>query len=81
MKLIGKKTYNCTNNGAEYRGITCHCIEPAVPPAVGELCVTFSVGDTKPGYSVVLSLQVGDEITPVYNRFGKVDDVVVHKIK
>lgn len=79
MKLIGKKTYSVSNNGAEYHGITCHCVEPATPPAVGQLCVTFSVGDTKPGYPVVQSLQVGDEITPVYNRFGKVDDVVVHK--
>ena len=79
MKLIGKKTYDVQNNGASYHGITCHCVEPATPPAVGQLCVTFSVGDTKPGYPVVQSLQVGDEITPVYNRFGKVDDVVIRR--
>ena len=79
MKLIGKKTYSVQNNGSEYRGITCHCVESATPPAVGQLCVVFSVGDTKPGYPMVQSLQVGDDITPVYNRFGKVDDVVLHK--
>ena len=79
MKLIGKKSYDVQANGGFYHGITCHCVEKATPPAVGELCVTFSVGDNKPGFSVVQSLQVGDEITPVYNRFGKVDDVVVHR--
>lgn len=79
MKYIGRKAYHCEDKGIAYDGFTCHCIEKAVPPAVGELCVTFAMGTTKPGYSTVLTLQPGDEITPVYNRYGKVDDIIVHR--
>ena len=79
MKVVGRKDYSMVKDGVTYNGVTVHCLEPAVPPAVGSLCVHLSVGTNKPGYLVASTLEPGMEVVPVYNRFGKVEDLIVKK--
>lgn len=78
MKVIGKKRYAIQRDGKLYVGISLHCTYPATQDgAEGDLTESFSIGDTKPGYPTALSVALGSEITPSYNKYGKVDDIVV----
>ncbi len=77
MKVVGKRSYEMQKDGSTYTGMVLHCVYPAAAPAVGELTQTLSVGSMKPGYATACNVPIGAEVTPVYNRFGKVEDVVV----
>lgn len=76
---LGKKPYKFTNkeDGVVYTGIRMHCIAEVPAPGEGQLTEVFSIGTNKSGFANADSLPFGSIVNPVYNRFGKVDDIIV----
>lgn len=78
MKVVGRKKYSfASKDGGLVTGVSLHCLEKAADPSEGEVALTLSVSSTKACYGTVLSVPFGSEITPVYNRYGKVDDILL----
>lgn len=78
LVLLGKKYYDYTNEkGQRFQGVKLHCIQQNSTPAEGTLTEVVSVGSNKPIYATVESFPFETVITPIYNRYGRVDDIVV----
>lgn len=79
LTVVGTVPYRTTIDGSTYLGITIHCVEPAKPEkgGIGQTCFSFSVGSTKPGYVNAIRVVPGDTVNPIFNRYGKVEDVSI----
>lgn len=72
MKLIGFRRVDISRDGSEVHGYNLYCTYPD-PKTEGEACerlwvnvrVLVNAGD----------LRVGCEVTPLYNKYGKIADV------
>jgi len=82
MKVIGKKPYEFTakDSGIVYNGLTLFCLDNLPAPGVGQYAEKISVGKDKECYNLAVSLEIGDEVTPIYSKFGKVTDLLIKKI-
>lgn len=78
MEVVGRRGYEMKNDDGVYTGVTLHCIEAGPTPESGRLCVKVSIGTRKPGYEKACSVPFGSVITPVYNRFGKTEDIIIN---
>lgn len=79
MKVVGRRKYQFTNKetGEMIVGVSLHCLENSPDPSEGQLATTLSVVSAKPCYSLALGIPFGSEVTPVYNKYGKVDDILI----
>lgn len=78
LRVLGRKHYDYTNEkGQRYTGVKLHCVQVNSTPEEGFLTEVVSVGSSKPIYPVAVSLPFESVITPIYNRFGKIDDIVL----
>lgn len=80
MKVVGRKYTKWTNNdGKEMHGLRLFCTEP-VEGVDGLSVEAIHLSEDKAGYAgACKNVVVGSEIKPVYNKYGKVDDIMVVK--
>lgn len=57
-------------------GVNLHCIQDVVDPEQGQTVERLYVYETKAGYKKAFTIPFGSFVTPVYNRFGKVEDII-----
>ena len=72
MKLIGFKRVDISRDGTEVHGYNLYCTY-ADPKTEGEACERLWVNDR-----VLVNagdLRVGCEVTPLYNKYGRIADV------
>lgn len=75
MKVIGIENVNFTGtDGKEVKGVRIHVAEP-LQHGIGERGDTFFLSEAK--LSKLFTLAVGQVITPLYNRWGKVETLVL----
>ena len=75
MKVIGIENVNFTGtDGKEVKGARIYVTEP-LQHGIGERGDTFFLSDAK--LSKLFTLAVGQVITPLYNRWGKVETLVL----
>ena len=78
MKVIGKKDYQFqAENGTTYTGMTFHCTEP-LEGGEGEIGFKVSLSDAKYAQLGYVPA-IGDEVTVLYNRYGKADAFIKQK--
>lgn len=78
LKLMGKKTYDYTNDkGIRYTGIKLHCIQQYSTPQEGFLTETVSVGTSKPIFPMADGFEFGTIFTPVYDKYGRINDLIL----
>lgn len=78
LKVVGKKYYDFTNKeGQRVQGLKLHCLQEHPTPDEGYLTELVSVGISKPIYSQADSIAFGSIITPVYNRYGSLQDIIL----
>lgn len=80
LVVLGKRGYNFTKDGQTFIGVKLHCREEFPAPDVGYLTEVLSVGDRKSIYHTVLSLPFGAVITPIYDKYGKIQDIIVKSL-
>lgn len=74
MQLVGKQFYETDYNGVHYNGVRLHVTE--VRSNVEGFAVDkLNITSTKPRFNEICGIPVGSEIIPIYNKYGKVDDV------
>lgn len=73
MKLIGFRRVDISRQGAEVHGYNLFCTYPSVN-VTGEEAERLWVSDKVLGDGAVF-LRVGVEVTPLYNKYGKVAGV------
>ena len=75
MKVIGIENVNFTGtDGKEVKGARIYVTEP-LQHGIGERGDTFFLSEAK--LSKLFTLAVGQVITPLYNRWGKVETLVL----
>ena len=75
MKVIGIENVNFTGtDGKEVKGARIYVTEP-LQHGIGERGDNFFLSDAK--FSKLFTLAVGQVITPLYNRWGKVETLVL----
>ena len=75
MKVIGIANVNFTGtDGKEVKGARIYVTEP-LQHGIGERGDNFFLSDAK--LSKLFTLAVGQVITPLYNRWGKVETLVL----
>lgn len=75
MKVIGIENVNFTGtDGKEVKGARIYVTEP-LQHGIGERGDTFFLSQAK--LSKLFTLAVGQVITPLYNRWGKVETLVL----
>lgn len=57
-------------------GVNLHCIDDVADPVVGQRVQRLYVYESKVGYRKAYDIPFGSFITPVYNRWGKIDDII-----
>lgn len=78
LKLVGKKAYDYTNEkGQNYTGIKMHCVQDRPSETEGYLVETISVGTNKPVFATADDLPFGTIFTPVYDRYGRIQDIMI----
>lgn len=78
LKILGKKYYDFTSKeGQRVQGLKLHCVQDQPSSTEGFLTELISVGFNKPIYTTVDSYPFGTLITPVYNRYGSIEDVIL----
>lgn len=81
LKIMGKKYYDFTNTEKQrFTGLKLHCIQECASPTEGYLVEVVSIGSNKPIYSQVDAFPFGTVITPVYNRYGKIEDIILKSL-
>ena len=81
LKLVGKKAYDYTNEKVDrYTGIKVHCVQEHASPLEGYLVETISVSSTKPIFSQANEFPFGTVFTPVYDRYGKIQDMILKSL-
>ncbi|MCI9438646.1 MAG: hypothetical protein HFH85_16090 [Lachnospiraceae bacterium] len=81
LKIMGKKYYDFTNTEKQrFTGLKLHCIQEFPSPTEGYLVEIVSIGSSKAIYTQVDSFPYGTIITPVYNRYGKIEDVILKSL-
>lgn len=81
LKLMGKKYYDYTNDkNQRYTGVKLHCIQELSTPQEGFLTETVSVGSQKPIYYQCDTLPFGSVFTPVYDRYGRIQDIILKSL-
>lgn len=75
MKVIGIENVNFTGtDGKEVKGARIYVTEP-LQHGIGERGDTFFLSEAR--LSKLFTLAVGQVITPLYNRWGKVETLVL----
>lgn len=64
------------SDGNQVTGITLHLLEDIPDPVNGTHVERFYIHEKKPGYETAKTIPFGSVITPVYNRYGKVEDII-----
>lgn len=78
LVLMGRKFYDFTNDkGQNYKGIKLHCLQEFATPQEGTLTEVVSVSENNPAYAVAVAMPFNCLFTPVYNRYGRIDDLIV----
>lgn len=78
LKLVGKKSYDYTNDkGVRYTGIKLHCVQQHATSQEGFLTEIVSVGTNKPIYSQANEYAFGTIFTPVYDKYGRIQDLIL----
>lgn len=81
LKVVGKRYYDFTNDkNQRFTGVKLHCIQEFSTQKEGFLTEVISVGSDKPVYPIADELIFGTVITPVYNRYGRIDDIIVKSL-
>lgn len=77
LAIVGMRTYRMRgDDGREYAGITFHCTGADIPPTEGAGVSTYKFSLSQRVLEGMEEVPgVGDVISPLYNRYGKVSDV------
>lgn len=75
--LVGRSDYQfTTKEGTLITGTMLHCLDNVSADGKGYRVDKFSLSNTKPAYATAQTIPLGAVVTPVYNRYGKVDDII-----
>lgn len=78
LVLMGKRYYDFTNDKDQnFKGVKLHCIQEFESQQEGTLTEVISVNTRHPIYHVADQLLFGTVFTPVYNRYGRMEDIIV----
>lgn len=78
LVLMGKRYYDFTNDKDQnFKGVKLHCIQEFSTQNEGTLTDVISVNSRSPIYHIADQLEFGTVFTPVYNRYGRMEDIVV----
>lgn len=76
MQLVGKQYYETDYNGVHYYGVRLYVTETR-NNVEGFATDKLNITSSKPNYKQICEIPVGSHILPLYNRYGKVDDIQV----
>lgn len=74
MKVVGKSLYESDYEGKHYSGIRFY-VTDIREDVEGLLADVVKVSSTKPRFQEICAIPVGADIIPIYNRYGKIEDV------
>lgn len=78
LVIKGKHAYNFKNKeNQQISGIQLHCLQQHPSPTEGYLVEVLSIVWTKPIYPMAEQLPLESVITPIYNKYGKIEDIVL----
>lgn len=78
MILTGKRYYDFENEKKQrFQGLKLHCVQRNMAQDQGYLTELLGVGSSSPIYPLADSLKFGSVITPVYDKYGRVTDIVL----
>lgn len=80
MKVVGKQMYDTTYEGKPYSGIR-FFVTGDREGVEGTFTDVVKISSTKPRFDEICAIPVGSEIVPIYNRYGKIEDVNVVNVK
>ena len=64
--ITGKHMYDFTNDkNQRFTGVKLHCLQELSSPTEGQLAIGFPFGAV---------------VTPIYNKYGKVDDFILKSV-
>lgn len=78
LKLVGRfeSEFEAQDHSGKIRGVNLHCIETEEDPRGGLRVERLYIHERRPGYLTSQGIPFGSIVTPVYNRYGKVDDLI-----
>lgn len=74
--LLGRKEYQGNFEGRSYSGVKLFLVHED-DHADGMICDIEKVSTSCPSYHKIMSIPVGSKVSPIYNRYGKIDDVIL----
>lgn len=80
MKVVGKELYESDFEGKHYSGIRFYITDQKVG-VEGFLTDVVKVPSTKPRFQEICAIPLGVDIVPIYNRYGRVEDINVLSVK
>lgn len=77
-KLLGRKKYSGEYQGKAYSGVK-FFLAHEDEHAEGVVVDIEKIQTANPNYNKVMTIPIGSEVSPIYNRFGNIDDISVIK--
>ncbi|AXH73577.1 MAG: hypothetical protein [Inoviridae sp.] len=77
LKLVGRheSEFVAKDGSGMIKGINLHCVDTEEDPVHGSRVERLYIHSAKPGYESSKGIPFGSILTPIYNRFGKVEDI------
>ena len=79
--ITGRHMYDFTNDkNQRFTGVKLHCLQELSSPTEGQLTEVISVGSDKPIYPMAIGFPFGAVVTPIYNKYGKVNEFILKSV-